>query len=556
MGQLLRKSGIFLLICVLPSYYAFKVFFSGFLSNDDASIAISRFEHGNSIWGSSYDIAQSTGRFYQAFFYALSQLPYLTPQSLLQFSIGAWRSFFILLFFAVVYRFSRHFFSERLARIAIFLTAISIDFSGWYNSLVSYPFWISLGICSILLSAISLDKYLESHSRRDFFAFAFLSFIGVLSYEALLTSIILYIFVFLRKLQYSQLNFYTSLKQNWKIFAFYASMLTSYCILYVTFRKLVDGKYAGAELGSLNPKVLFNTLLQESLLHSALKRLFIDDRGFFNFRFHIFPLESTLVDPKGALITAGLFLATLMLIWTIQNRNNSDLVQKRVIKFNLIWLVCLFLMPNFLLAFSKMQQSSADNSPYTMSLFSIVFLNLLISTSLTSLFAKTGKNTLNRIVKQASGLIVVLVFSATSSAQIKANISYVSDRSEVSQIWEILDSDDMSYYLKTDPEIIYSKSIPRITRTDGYPFWHFYLGKTDPNFMTNDEKSSDFKHLEAIKSNCGYVLVLIHKQNILKTFQIPGCEITKVNLTTSDYQFSGDITQILKKEWSMVEVSE
>lgn len=556
MAHILRKSGIFLLICALPSYYTFRVFFSGFLSNDDASIAISRFEHDNSIWGSSYDIAQSTGRFYQALFYALSQIPYLTPQPLLQFSIGAWRSVFILLFFVVVYQFSRHFFSEGLARITIFLTAISIDFSGWYNSLVSYPFWISLGICSILLSAISLDKYLESHNRRDFLAFALLAFFGMLSYEALLTSIILYIFVILRNLQHSELNFYTSLKHNWKIFTLYASILTSYCILYVTFRKLVDGRYAGAELGSLNPKVLFNTLFQESLLHSALKKLFIDDRGFFNFKFHIFPLESSLGDPTGALITAGLFLATLILIWTIQNRNNSDLIQKRVIKFNLIWLVCLFLMPNFLLAFSKMQQSSADNSPYTMSLFSIVFLNLLISTSLMSLFAMTGKNTLNRIVKQASALILVLLLSATSSGQIKANVSYVSDRSEVSQIWEILDSDVMSFYLKADPEIIYSESIPRITRTDGYPFWHFYLGKTDPNFMTNDERSSDFKHLEALKSNCGYVLVLFHKQKVLKTFQIPGCEITRVNLTTSDYQFSGEITQILKKEWSKVEVSE
>jgi hypothetical protein len=550
----LKSTRILLAISVLPVYYTLKLFSSGFLSNDDASIAISRFEHGNSMFGASYDLALSTGRFYQTIFYTLSQIPYLTPQSLLQVSIGVWRSAFILLFFVATYQFSKYFLGQVTGYLTIFITAITIDFSGWYNSLVSYPFWISLGISLTLLSAISLDKYLLTHNRKEFLVFLLFSLIGILSYEALIGSIFLYIYVFNRYLKASESSFMSTLKQNKKLFALYALMLTSYCLVYVCFRKFADGRYAGTELGELSPKVFLSTLFQESLLHSSLKRLFIDETGLFKFKVNFLALESTLFNPLGAIITLGLVLSIFALTTLTRNISGQVVIPERATNLDFKWFALLFFVPNSLLALSKLHQFSFDNSPYTMSLFSIVFLNLLIAIFLQKLLSTSTVQISKRINRKTLAFTLILILSTTATAQIRANISYVNDRSEVSQVWKLLHSDDLRFQLEKEYETIYSRSIPRVTRTEGYPFWSFQLGKKDPNFLTNGTKPPDYNNLEALKSDCGYILVLIQKGNLVKTFQPPRCKVTTVTLTTSDFQFPSDFGQILKKEWIDVKV--
>jgi hypothetical protein len=159
-----------------------------------------------------------------------------------------------------------------------------------------------------------------------------------------------------------------------------------------------------------------------------------------------------------------------------------------------------------------------------------------------------------RINRKTLAFTLILILSTTATAQIRANISYVNDRSEVSQVWKLLHSDDLRFQLEKEYETIYSRSIPRVTRTEGYPFWSFQLGKKDPNFLTNGTKPPDYNNLEALKSDCGYILVLIQKGNLVKTFQPPRCKVTTVTLTTSDFQFPSDFGQILKKEWIDVKV--
>jgi hypothetical protein len=550
----MKSTGILLAISVLPVYYTLKLFSSGFLSNDDASIAISRFEHGNSMFGASYDLALSTGRFHQAIFYTLSQIPYLTPQPLLQISIGVWRSAFILLFFVATYQFSKYFFGQVTGHLTIFITAITIDFSGWYNSLVSYPFWISLGISLTLLSAISLDRYLLTHNRKEFTVFILFSLIGILSYEALIGSIFLYIYVFHRYLNVSESSFVPAVKQNKKLFTLYALMLTFYCLVYVFFRKFADGKYAGTELGELNPKVFLSTLFQESVLHSSLKRLFIDETGLFKFKANFVALESTLFNPLGAMITLGLVLSVFALTTSTRNRSGQVVIPERATNLDFKWFTLLFFVPNSLLALSKLHQFSFDNSPYTMSLLSLVFLNLLIAIFLQKLLSNSTVQISKRINRKTLAFTLIFILSTTATSQIRANISYVNDRSEVSQVWKLLHSDDLRLQLEKEYETIYSRSIPRVTRTEGYPFWSFQLGKKDPNFLTSGTKPPGYNNLEALKSNCGYVLVLIQKGNLVQTFQPPRCKVTTVTLTTSDFQFPSEFGQILKKEWIHVKV--
>ncbi len=553
MSNLIINRGILLIISSIPFYYTLRLFSSGFLSNDDANIAVSRFEHNNSIFGSSYDIAQTTGRFYQTIFYALSQIPYLTPQPLLQFSIGLWRSFFILLFFVAVYLFSKYFFGQVKAFLTIFLTAVTIDLSGWYNSLVSYPFWISFGISLTLLSGIFLDRYLLTHKKKEILLFLIFSWIGILSYEAMLGSCLLYIFIFYRYLQLSESKFIPALNQNKKLFALYGCTLTFYFLVYFLFQRLVDGKYAGTELGALNPGVLFSTLIQESFLHSSLKDLFIDESGLFKLKINTFQLERTLLNPLGGAITLAILLMIFSIIAFTRSRGNQLVVQNGAVNLERLWLTFLFFMPNLLLSFSKLRQSSLDNSPYTMSLFSFIFLNLFFASTIVKLLLPSN----NPLLKAGCYIVVsvlVLVLSTSATAQIRENISYVNNRAEVSQVWELLDRDDLRGVVENEGETIYSGSIPKVTRTEGTPFWQLNFEKQDPNFLTAGKSSPGYNHLEAVKTNCGYLLVFIQKGNLVKTFKPSGCDLIKITLTTSDYQFPSELGQIFRRGWSNIEV--
>jgi len=554
MWSLLKDKGILLAISILPAYYTLKLFPAGFLSNDDAGIAISRFEHDNSIFGASYNIAQLTGRFYQTIFYALSQIPYLIPQPLLQFSIGAWRSTFIFLFFLATYQFSKYFFGKATAYLSIFLTTITIDLSGWYNSLVSYPFWISLGISLSLMSAISLDRYLRSNDRREFVVFVLYSLVAMLSYEALFGSLFLYIFVFFRHLKFAESSFIATLKWNKKPFIVYSTMLASYCIVYFLFRRFTDGKYAGTELGALSPKVVLDALFQESLLHSSLKMMFFDGSGSFNLNMNFVSIVLSSMKLSETISAIGLFLAIIMLVRFIQNRSDQVSTQQTTSRLDFIWLTFLFFVPNFLLAISKSRQLSLDNSPYTMSLLSIVFLNLLLAYILKELFSTKNQHFLKRLGRYSFALTLVLILSTSATSQIRANVSYVNDRSEVSQVWNLLQSHDLRILLEKENDTIYSRSIPLITRTEGYPFWSRNLGKRDPNFLTRGTKSSFSNHLEAVKSNCGYILVFIQREKLVKSFQSDACIVTEITLTTADVHFPRELGQILGRGWFQVKV--
>jgi hypothetical protein len=282
--------------------------------------------------------------------------------------------------------------------------------------------------------------------------------------------------------------------------------------------------------------------------------LFIDETGLFKFKVNFLALESTLFNPLGAIITLGLVLSIFALTTLTRNISGQVVIPERATNLDFKWFALLFFVPNSLLALSKLHQFSFDNSPYTMSLFSIVFLNLLIAIFLQKLLSTSTVQISKRINRKTLAFTLILILSTTATAQIRANISYVNDRSEVSQVWKLLHSDDLRFQLEKEYETIYSRSIPRVTRTEGYPFWSFQLGKKDPNFLTNGTKPPDYNNLEALKSDCGYILVLIQKGNLVKTFQPPRCKVTTVTLTTSDFQFPSDFGQILKKEWIDVKV--
>jgi hypothetical protein len=551
MWSLKTHRKILLLISALPFYFTLKLFPSGFLSNDDASIAISRLQH-NSILESSYDIAQTTGRFYQIIFYSLSQIPYLTPEPLLQISIGFWRSIFVLFFFVATYQFSKHFFGQVTAYLTIFLTSVTIDLSGWYNSLVTYPFWISLGISLALLSAIHLDRYLLSHDKKQIFLFLVFSCVAILSYEAMLGSCFLYIFVFLRSVKLSESKLSSSLKTNKKLLVLFSCFLVMYFIVYFLFRILVDGRYAGTVLGSLNLRVIFTTLFKESLLHSSLKNFFIDESGVFGIKINTLQLERTLLNPLGVAICLTIFVIFFSLIALSRSTSRQNVVQEGPTFSDHFWLPFLIFVPNILLSLSKLRQSSLDHSPYTMSLFSLVFLNLFLASSARRLFLTRNKESILGMGRCIAAIVLVFILSTSAATQIQANISYVNERSTVAQVWKLLHRDDLRLMVENESETIYSQSIPRITRTEGWPVWHFLLGKQDPKFLTSGTKPPDYNHLEALKSNCGYLFVFIQEGRITKSFLPSGCSLNWISLTTSDFQFSSDLGAIFRREWSNI----
>ena len=549
------KKSLTSLSLLIPFYYSYKLFGSGFLSNDDASIASSRFDHGNSVLNASASLAQSTGRFYQFIFYTTSQIPYLVPPQYLQMSMGFWRTFFIIVFYCSTLYFFRYFFSHQIAAMALLLSVITIDLTGWYNALVTYPFWITLGISTTLLSSIYLDKYFVEKKNRNFCWFIILFTVGLLSYEALITSIFIYSFVVFRHIKNHKLSISACLKSNKNIFGSYFFVLAIYIFIYVTFAVASTGNYEGTKVGSLNPLVIGETLLHQSVLHSSIKLFFIPESGIYWLSLNPKQIQSFLSNPFTvflfALITIWIFLIFFKMKTTISvksKKSGGDV-------FTITWLLILFIVPNVPLALSKKYQSVEDDSPYTMSLISFVFLNLLLTLVLKEFLQRKSDSGFLINMKRIVSSFLILMISISSTLQVESNLSYTRSRSDVGQLWKLLNEERVITYLEKQELKVRSLSIPRITRTEGYPFWAHFYESTDLDLLTSNNSDDRSLNVEAVMSNCGYILVATLDEKLDSTFLPSGCTLKNLVQSTSDFQFSKDYIVGLTGELTQLETN-
>jgi hypothetical protein len=110
-------------------------------------------------------------------------------------------------------------------------------------------------------------------------------------------------------------------------------------------------------------------------------------------------------------------------------------------------------------------------------------------------------------------------------------------------------------YLEKQELKVRSLSIPRITRTEGYPFWAHFYESTDLDLLTSNNSDDRSLNVEAVMSNCGYILVATLDEKLDSTFLPPGCTLKNIVQSTSDFQFSKDYIVGLTGELTQLETN-
>lgn len=520
----------------------------GFTSDDESATFTSRFLHENSILEASKALAEGTGRFYQEIFFTLSQIPYLVPKDQLLLSIGLNRSSQVAVFVISVIWFVTKVFDQKIAVLTFSLMVFTIDLGGWYNALISYPLWLSYGFAATFLSAGILFSYLERPRKRTAALFLIVSLFSLLSYESHLFDLVLYLFVLVKHAGFQKQKFVACLKTSRSLIIIYITFLIAYLVTYWSFKSKYRGNYSGSEIGLLEPDAVIGTLLRESFRHSSIKYALSK------------PLYGMNIDPFnqikilfGGVTTSLLVLTVVLVLLKLLSRNylksklNSFISQKFFAELGCLLVV--FVSPNILLALSKKYQDARDISAYTTSLQSFVFLNIILAIYLTHglrLLSKKVKFLSWSYFAYYSSVFLVLVLSSASIVQTGLNIKFLNEQVKNTQVWDLLRTNYSKIESSQKGLEIRSASISRITRSGDYQFWGYFLDVQDRNFLLEPTDERHPYRVEAILSDCGYILVQTTNETVANIYSSNDCYPKILYMKTSSFEFSNDYVAYLQ----------
>ena len=541
--NLLIFPGIIVLI-----YYLINLTRIGFTSDDESATYTSRFLHENSIHQASKSLAEGTGRFYQEFFFTFSQIPYLVPKDQLLLSIGLNRAFQVVVFVISVSWFVTKIFDRKILILTFSLMIFTVDLGGWYNALVSYPLWLSYGFAATFVSAGLLSSYLERPRKGVAALFLIVSLFSLLSYESHLFDLIIFLFVFLKQAGFHKQNFIACLKLSKNLIITYCVFIFIYLVTYWRFKSNYRGNYSGSEIGSLAPDTVIGTLLRESFRHSSIKYFLSTPL----YGININPINQV-TNLFGGFISFLLMLTIILILLKLISRNRGkvrlDSSVTRQFATELGCLLVVFVSPNILLAISKKYQDSRDISAYTTSLQSFVFLNLILAIYLNSglrVFSKKGKFLSWTRFAYPSSVLLVLVLSSASIVQTGLNFRNLHEQVRNTQIWELLKTNYPQIESSRQGLEIRSSSISRITRSGDYQFWGYFLDSKDRNFLLEPSEEKYPYRVEAILSDCGYVLIQTTNETLVNIYTSENCRPKVLFTKTSSFEFSAEYVSYLK----------
>jgi hypothetical protein len=541
--NLLVLPGIAILIFYLVSFTRI-----GFTSDDESATFTSRFLHGNSILEASKALAEGTGRFYQEIFFTLSQIPYLVPKDQLLLSIGLNRSLQVVFFMVSVSWFVMQVFDSKIFILTFSLMIFTIDLGGWYNAFLSYPLWLSYGFAATFLSAGLLSSYLKKPRKLIAVLFLFVSLFSLLSYESHLFDLVLYLFVLLKQADFQIQNFVSYLKKSRNLIIVYVTFLFIYLITYWSFKSKFGGNYSGSEIGSLEPGTVIGTLLRESFRHSSIKYALSK------------PLYGMNIDPLnqiqvlfGGVTTALLVLIFIMVFLKLISRKSTkreiDSPSSQVIFTEIGCLLLVFVSPSILLALSTKYQDSRDISAYTTSLQSFVLLNIILAIYLTyglRLLSKKVKFLSWPSLTYFSSILLVFVLSSASIVQTSLNIKFLNEQVRNTQVWGLLKTNYLKIQSSQQGQEIRSASISRITRSGDYQFWGYFLDVKDRNFLLEPSDEKYPYRVEAILTDCGYILLQTMNETVVNIYTSKDCDPKILFMKTSSFEFSSDYVNHIK----------
>ena len=542
MNKVVKNLIIFYLPIFLLSIYIVFLGQIGFTSDDDAAAYTSSFLNNNSVYEASRDIANSTGRFYQEIFYTITQMPYQVSNTNLYMSIGVSRSIQISTFYLAIYAFVYTVFGRKILALFVPLSIFTIDITGWYNALISYPFWISLGFSSSFIAALYLHKYLETQNKLNAILFIFFSTIGLISYESNILNFILYIFIALKFSQFNWVAFKDTILHSKIVIMIYTLISSLYLAVYFFYKAHAENNYSGVKLANFDLDSIIPSLMRESLRHSSIKVFFANN---------LYELNTNLIQfiaVNKLLFFLSFFLGSIIFILLNFNLNSLQyrLNSKHLSMF--LSLMCLLIFPSILLSITTKYQDSKSISPYTTSLQSFVFLNIFLSYSLMFIYKLQLKHIISKYSIFFFKYLLTLLLVTSSTIQLNSNILFLQEKLPVRQVWDLLSVNAFKINEISESNSVRSFSIPHITRTGSYKFWGYFLNSPDKKILMTPAEQDDYLRLEPLMTDCGYVLILSSASKVEDIITNESCDPKIIFTSTLTYQFEAKYVGLLRNQ--------
>jgi hypothetical protein len=156
------------------------------------------------------------------------------------------------------------------------------------------------------------------------------------------------------------------------------------------------------------------------------------------------------------------------------------------------------------------------------------------------------RNVIVFITSLVGSFLLLFVFVSTAVFQSGINLNFLQDQVRSTQVWKLLDDNYKEIIGRQRNKQIRSASISRITRSGSYQFWGFYLNTLDRNFLLAPEDESHAWRVEAVMSDCGYVLIQTSFDNIEKIYTDNECIPRELIVATSSFVFSDQYIVKLK----------
>jgi hypothetical protein len=484
---------------------------AGFMSEDDLALASLGFQ-GKNVFEVAAQFASQTGRFYQYFTVVTTQLPYLLSNDNQIIIVGIARVFQIFFFFTTVALFAQVLYGNKLAVAISLLSLFLVSFEGAFNSLVSYPFWISFGFGFIFLSGRFLAIFLQKPSIRRGSLFLFFYLLAICTYEANLLAFFLYAFVIGKVNNFGVLDTTkVRLKHRKILFACYMAITISYLIVYKVFQDRSEGNYAGTEVTGVNIFESARVIVNFSLAHSALNNLGNEPI--------VFIQEFNTTKPHILMILflcVGISLTAVKLIEVYLSKNRISVTRKEILSISF-----LALLPNTLLSVTDKYRAQYNFGPYTTSLVSHVFLTILLVLVVLRLL-DPGLESLSEIrekaaLRKVTVFFIVFIVFATGVSQNFQNSRELVYRKSISSIWNAM---EIMKPIFIKPEFSSQKRIQSSTlavesKSGPYPYWDWFIGKStgiNYNFTTlNQDQDSALKahRVEVFKHDFEFILLFM-----------------------------------------------
>jgi len=412
----------------------YPLFFVGFTTYDDATIAINFGNAHGDIWETTKIFCERQGRFAYLWNYPLSQIPYAVDSRIWYLAMK-YGSFFLLLS-ALYYAVFKSFRSSwiALASLMFFLAFIQ---NGWdHNALTSFPFGVNLFAALFL---VSLGLFSTAIARKNL-ALAGLS--GVLYFFALYNELFVLFFPFYVAILLSQtLPGESAIRQimSGKKYILAISLpLMVYLAIYMAWRSFHPTSYVGNSLDGFNllaaGKVIatyslsaFPLVSLQFIISPGDQLLFLNSSGL---RVILSELNAVhFIKPA----VAGFFVARLMTTAHFIAPQTRTLIIGANLSF-----VGIFL-PNLLLGFTQKYQSWVASGSYSYLYTYHSFISAVVFAALVLAYMNAKSRSWRPKLRLALVLIMIIVIMAISFAVEVRNQYIAFDQKLSHRKWQLMD---------------------------------------------------------------------------------------------------------------------